>query len=441
MPTQGARSNDKNLINERADHALGRSHGGLSTKIHALADTFCCPLTLLFSPGQAGDNPYLVPLLDAHRAHDTEAFRLPADKAYSHPSTRKHLRECRISHTIPERRDQIRRRKRRDRTGVGRRRSIRSGTANATPSSVVSGVSSSGVASPRATTSTPPPISVAYSSLRSSFITASAKSRHAQVAESVRVVAWPAVSSGSNSYPKRRCRVPASTSPAKLSCSTPLRTRFFTVGAPDRADGERWDEVVARNAWCLRRATLSIRDAARLIAWMGSQSPSLDNGIEQIASLEDAGFSGTEAALTSIAISRYTNGSPIEQQTARVTVVSLPSSPTGPTGPQLTSLTSHGESSPLAKTASSTRAWRPPSRTRPNVALDGLSIVRATHPNDPRAKWTLWRTEGAREHLGEIEGSPLRVAARPGPAGRATDAVLHTAQGAKCTAPDRLRLS
>nr|AAP74048.1 putative transposase [Rhodococcus erythropolis] len=111
MRTQGARSNDKNLANEPADHALGRSRGGLSTKIHALTDTFCCPLTLLLSPGQAGDNPYLAPLLDAHRAHDTAAFRLLADKAYSHPSTRKNLRERRISHTIPERRDQIRRRK------------------------------------------------------------------------------------------------------------------------------------------------------------------------------------------------------------------------------------------------------------------------------------------------------------------------------------------
>jgi putative transposase len=88
MRTQGARSNDKNLVNEPADHALGRSRGGLSTKIHALTDSFCCPLTLLLSAGTGGDNPYLAPLLDAHRAHDTEAFRLLADKAYSHPSTR-----------------------------------------------------------------------------------------------------------------------------------------------------------------------------------------------------------------------------------------------------------------------------------------------------------------------------------------------------------------
>ena len=38
MRTQGARSNDKNLANEPADHGLGRSRGGLSTKIHALTE-------------------------------------------------------------------------------------------------------------------------------------------------------------------------------------------------------------------------------------------------------------------------------------------------------------------------------------------------------------------------------------------------------------------
>jgi putative transposase len=111
MPTRGARSNDTNLAHEPADHALGRSRGGLSTKIHALTDQFCCPLTVLLSPGQAGDNPYLKPLLAAHRLGDTEAFRLLADKAYSHPSTRAHLRAKKIAHTIPERSDQIKLRK------------------------------------------------------------------------------------------------------------------------------------------------------------------------------------------------------------------------------------------------------------------------------------------------------------------------------------------
>jgi putative transposase len=110
-PSQGARSNYKDLPGEPADHALGRSRGGWTTKIHALTDEHCSPITMLLSPGQAGDNPMLVPLLTAHREHDRGPFRLLADKAYSHPSTRAHLRKAKIAHTIPERSDQIAHRK------------------------------------------------------------------------------------------------------------------------------------------------------------------------------------------------------------------------------------------------------------------------------------------------------------------------------------------
>lgn len=42
---------------------------------------------------------------------DGNPFRLLANKAYSHPSTRSELRSRRIKHTIPERLDQIERRK------------------------------------------------------------------------------------------------------------------------------------------------------------------------------------------------------------------------------------------------------------------------------------------------------------------------------------------
>ena len=66
---------------------------------------------LLLTPGQAGDNPQLLPLLEAHKDQDANPFRLLAGKAYSHPSTRTELRSRRIKHTIPERLDQIERRK------------------------------------------------------------------------------------------------------------------------------------------------------------------------------------------------------------------------------------------------------------------------------------------------------------------------------------------
>lgn len=111
-----------NPAEEPDDHALGRSRGGLSTTIHALADVTCDLLAVRLTPGQAGDNPQLLPLLDGYLASgDTEVrpseVRLLADKAYSHPSTRRELRRRRVKHTIPERRDQTAARKAQGSTG------------------------------------------------------------------------------------------------------------------------------------------------------------------------------------------------------------------------------------------------------------------------------------------------------------------------------------
>jgi putative transposase len=111
LRSQGARPNYTIPRPEPDDHALGRSRGGFTTKIHALVDHRMRPVVLRLSPGQAGDNPELVPLLDdwaqqrsvGGRQH---RVRLLADKAYSHPSTRHQLRRRRIPHTIPERSDQ-----------------------------------------------------------------------------------------------------------------------------------------------------------------------------------------------------------------------------------------------------------------------------------------------------------------------------------------------
>src|SRR5690625_5825878 len=54
---QGAPWNHKNLRHEPPDHALGRSRGGLSTKIHQLVDGHGLPLVILCGPGQGGDSP------------------------------------------------------------------------------------------------------------------------------------------------------------------------------------------------------------------------------------------------------------------------------------------------------------------------------------------------------------------------------------------------
>src|SRR5919112_805602 len=69
------------------------------------------PVTVLLTAGQAGDNPHLVPLLDTRAQTSHRAKHLLADKAYSHPSTRRELRRRQIRHTIPERTDQVEHRK------------------------------------------------------------------------------------------------------------------------------------------------------------------------------------------------------------------------------------------------------------------------------------------------------------------------------------------
>ena len=69
-------------------------------------------MQVLLTAGQAGDNPMLAALIEARRQGGWDMdLRLLADKAYSHPSTRKLLRRRRIKATIPERIDQIEHRK------------------------------------------------------------------------------------------------------------------------------------------------------------------------------------------------------------------------------------------------------------------------------------------------------------------------------------------
>ena len=95
---------------------LGRSRGGLTSKIHLAVDRAGLPLSVILTPGQAGDNPWVLPLLDDIADLRVDGYgvrvgRVLADKAYTHPSTRKALRARKIKVTIPEKSDQIARRK------------------------------------------------------------------------------------------------------------------------------------------------------------------------------------------------------------------------------------------------------------------------------------------------------------------------------------------
>lgn len=92
----------------------GVREAGWTTKIHALVDGTCAPVAMLRTAGQVGDKPQLAPLLEIYPNRHGGTMRLLADKAYSHPPTRKLRRTKHIAHTIPERSDQIARRKEKD---------------------------------------------------------------------------------------------------------------------------------------------------------------------------------------------------------------------------------------------------------------------------------------------------------------------------------------
>jgi transposase len=98
--------------------ALGRSRGGLTTKLHLAVDGRGLPMAVLLTPGQAGDNPQLLPLLDdisvarpGPGRPRQRPDRVIADTAYAHPSTRAALRARGIALISPERSNQIARRK------------------------------------------------------------------------------------------------------------------------------------------------------------------------------------------------------------------------------------------------------------------------------------------------------------------------------------------
>ncbi|MFD8979608.1 IS5 family transposase [Streptomyces sp. NPDC059564] len=108
----------------RDDEGLGRSRGGWTTKIHLAGEGGRRPLAVLITPGQAGDGPQMIPVLERIRVprpaggHPlTRPDHLSGDKAYSSRRNRRYLRRRQIKHTIPERKDQRAHRQRRGSKG------------------------------------------------------------------------------------------------------------------------------------------------------------------------------------------------------------------------------------------------------------------------------------------------------------------------------------
>ncbi|UPZ34555.1 IS5 family transposase [Streptomyces sp. LRE541] len=111
------------LVGEPDDHAIGRSRGGLSTKIHLAADGRCRPLAFVLTAGQAGDAPAFTDVMARLRVPRrrgrprTRPDVVLADKAYSSRAIREHLRRRGIRAVIPAPADQRRHRLRRGSRG------------------------------------------------------------------------------------------------------------------------------------------------------------------------------------------------------------------------------------------------------------------------------------------------------------------------------------
>ncbi len=116
--------NHTNLLIKPPDHGIGRSRGGLSTKIHQLVDGNGLPMVVLVGAGQSNDPPMFPVLLEHLRVPRlgpgrprTRPDRVRADKAYSARAHRSLLRARGIGAGIPELSDQVRHRKRRRAAG------------------------------------------------------------------------------------------------------------------------------------------------------------------------------------------------------------------------------------------------------------------------------------------------------------------------------------
>ena len=159
-------------MGEPSDHAIGRSRGGLTTKVHALTDQREEPRGDRLTAGQAGDNPQLVPLLDDYFAESRPRCRrarprLPAARrqgvlASEHTNRAASPRDQATPSPSAKTKSPDGRPK--DQPEAGHPRSTPRSTACATPSNAASTDSNNGAASQPATTNTHSPTSEASSS-------------------------------------------------------------------------------------------------------------------------------------------------------------------------------------------------------------------------------------------------------------------------------------
>ena len=89
MPTEGEKT---------ADKAVGRTRGGLNTKLHAIVDGLGNPVTFLLSPGNDHDSTHAIRLLEQINIRGSHVL---ADRAYGAAAIRNYILEHGASYVIP----------------------------------------------------------------------------------------------------------------------------------------------------------------------------------------------------------------------------------------------------------------------------------------------------------------------------------------------------
>ena len=173
---KGVSSNHKNLPLDEVEpdgHGIGRSRGGLTTKIHHTVDGRGLPLAVVVTGRQRNDGAVQQQVLDNIRVPRVGSGRprtrpdsVAADKAYASGVNRRMLRARGIRAVIPGKSDQIATRKRKGSTG-GKAARVRRGSLLQGPQrrrTVLRARSSNGEASRPATTNSQSPTASAPSS-------------------------------------------------------------------------------------------------------------------------------------------------------------------------------------------------------------------------------------------------------------------------------------
>ena len=84
---------------KRANKAVGRTRGGLNTKLHAIVDSLGNPVEFLLSAGNDHDCVHAVELLETVEISGSNVL---ADRAYGAQAIREYISERGATYVIPQ---------------------------------------------------------------------------------------------------------------------------------------------------------------------------------------------------------------------------------------------------------------------------------------------------------------------------------------------------